>query len=404
MIFLVESLDSTHKRGYLFVEQESMSSLLKYLSTQRITPLSIREIPQMLSFLVPVPKIKIKPEEVIELIESLHLIIKSGLPLHTGLLDLAEDSNSPKFKKMLIGVAEEIHQGKSLSAAFKPYEKAFGVMIINLIHIGEETGQLQVTLERGAQFLKRTLNLKKKAKSALIYPMISLLTVSAAMLTWMIYVLPQMTQLFKEMDVELPAITLFVIALSDFVTNYIGYMIGGFIILIIAFVVVHKKYQKVRFHTDRYILKIPVVKHIVAGFNMAFIAEYLRLALISGIPLFHAMEILQSNIGNEVFQQALKSAYNDVSRGSQLSIAFKKTGLFSPFMIRMMGVGEASGNLDSQLELIAEFYNERVDYYAENIGKLIEPVMLIIVGGFMALIMVALMGPMYDLVGAMGDM
>lgn len=403
MIFLVESIDSGHKRGYLFVEQESMGALLKHLSTQRITPLSIREIPQFLSFLVPVSKIKIKPEEVIELIESLHLIIKSGLPLHTGLLDLAEDSNNPKFKKMLISVAEDIHQGKSLSGAFKPYEKAFGVMIINLIHIGEETGQLQTTLERGAQFLKRTLNLKKKAKSALIYPMISLFTVTAAMLTWMIYVLPQMTQLFKEMDVELPVITLFVIALSDFVTNYIGYMIGATVVLIVVFVMLHKKYQQVRFHTDRYVLKIPIIKHVVAGFNMAFISEYLRLALISGIPLFHALEILQSNISNEVFQKALKSAYNSVSRGSQLSIAFKQTGLFSPFMIRMMGVGEASGNLDNQLELIAEYYNERVDYYADNIGKIIEPVMLIIVGGFMALIMVALMGPMYDLVGAMGD-
>jgi type II secretory pathway component PulF len=250
MIFLVESIDSNHKRGYLFVEQESMAALLKHLSTQRIIPLSIREIPQILSFLVPVASIKIKPEEVIELIESLHLIIKSGLPLHTGLLDLAEDSNNPKFKKMLISVAEDIHQGKSLSGAFKPYEKAFGVMIINLIHIGEETGQLQATLERGAQFLKRTLNLKKKAKSALIYPMISLLTVTAAMLTWMIYVLPQMTQLFKEMNVELPAITLFIIALSDFVTNYIGYIIGGLIVLAIIFVILHKKYQQVRFHTD----------------------------------------------------------------------------------------------------------------------------------------------------------
>jgi type II secretory pathway component PulF len=136
---------------------------------------------------------------------------------------------------------------------------------------------------------------------------------------------------------------------------------------------------------------------------MAFISEYLRLALISGIPLFHALEILQSNISNEVFQKGLKSAYNDVSRGQQLSDAFKKTKLFSPFMIRMMGVGEASGNLDSQLELIAAYYNERVDYYADNIGKIIEPAMLIVVGGFMALVMVGLMGPMYDLIGAMGD-
>jgi type II secretory pathway component PulF len=403
MIFLVESIDSNHKRGYLFVEQESMVALLKHLSTQRIIPLSIREIPQILSFLVPVASIKIKPEEVIELIESLHLIIKSGLPLHTGLLDLAEDSNNPKFKKMLISVAEDIHQGKSLSGAFKPYEKAFGAMIINLIHIGEETGQLQVTLERGAQFLKRTLALKKKAKSALIYPSFAFVTVFGAMLVWMLYVLPQMTDLFKQMNVELPPLTLFIMAMSEFLSNYIGYILVSIVVLIIIFKISHKKQQKVRFHTDRLVLKIPIIKHIVSGFNMAFIAEYLRLALISGVPLFHALEILQHNVTNEVFQKALKSAYYDVSRGLQLSDAFKKTKLFSPFMIRMMGVGEASGNLDSQLELIAQHYNERVDYFAENIGKVIEPVVLIFVGGFMALVMVGLMGPMYDLIGEMAD-
>lgn len=134
---------------------------------------------------------------------------------------------------------------------------------------------------------------------------------------------------------------------------------------------------------------------------MAFIAEYLRLALVSGIPLFNALEILKNNLQNEVFKKALISTHGDVSRGLQLSESFKKTGLFSPFMIRMMSVGEASGNLDSQLELIAQYYNERVDYYAENIGKIIEPAMLIIVGGFMALVMVGLMGPMYDLVSEM---
>lgn len=398
MLFLVENVDSNYKRSYTFMEHESMSALLKYLSAQRIIPLSIREVPQFLSFLLPAARINVKPEEVIELIESLHLIIKSGLPLHTGLLDLSDDATNPKFKKMLITVAEEIHTGKSLSGAFKPYEKALGTMIVNLIHIGEETGQLQTTLERGAQFLKRTLSLKKKAKQALIYPSFALAAVSTAMLVWMIYVLPQMTQLFKEMNVELPPLTVFMMAASEFLTNYIGHLIGGFILFIIIFKILHKKHQPVRFHTDSFILKIPVIKNIVSGFNMAFISEYLRLALISGVPLFNALEILQHNISNEVFQKGLKSAYMDVSKGSQLSEAFKKTSLFSPFMIRMMGVGEASGNLDGQLALIAEHYNEKVDYYAENIGKVIEPVVLILVGGFMALVMVGLMGPMYDLI------
>jgi type II secretory pathway component PulF len=403
MLFLVENIDSAQRRSYSLYDEENISALLKHLSRHRIIPLSIREVPGFFAPFLPAARVKVSPEEVIELIESLHLVIKSGLPLYSGLRDLAEDVDNPKFKKMLITVSEEINSGKSLSAAFKPYEKALDAMIINLIHIGEETGQLQVTLERGAQFLKRTLALKKKAKQALIYPSFAFTTVSAAMLVWMLYVLPQMTDLFKQMNVELPPLTLFLMAASQFLTNYIGYMAIGVVVIIIAFKVLHKKYQRVRFHTDQYILKIPIIKQIVSGFNMAFIAEYLRLALVSGVPLFNALEILKNNIQNEVFQKALISTHRDVSRGLQLSESFKKTGLFSPFMLRMMSVGEASGNLDSQLELIASHYNEKVDYYAENIGKVIEPVVLIFVGGFMALVMVGLMGPMYDLVGQMGN-
>ncbi|MDD5210775.1 MAG: type II secretion system F family protein [Sulfuricurvum sp.] len=403
MLFLVGSIDATQHRSYSLYDEESISALLKHLARHRITPLSIREVPSFFTPFLPAARVNVSPEEVIELIESLHLVIKSGLPLYSGLFDLAEDAENPKFKKMLITVAEEINSGKSLSAAFIPYKKALGMMIINLIHIGEETGQLQATLERGAQFLKRTLALKKKAKQALIYPSFAFATVSAAMLVWMLYVLPQMTDLFKQMNVKLPPLTLFLMAASEFLTNYIGYMAVGLVALIVAFKVLHKKYQKVRFHTDKYILKIPIIKHIVSGFNMAFISEYLRLALVSGVPLFNALEILKNNLQNEVFQKALIATHYDLSRGLQLSESFKKTELFSPFMLRMMSVGEASGNLDSQLELIASHYNEKVDYYAENIGKVIEPVVLIFVGGFMALVMVGLMGPMYDLIGQMGN-
>ncbi|MCW8821744.1 MAG: type II secretion system F family protein, partial [Sulfurovum sp.] len=146
--------------------------------------------------------------------------------------------------------------------------------------------------------------------------------------------------------------------------------------------------------------KIPIVKHVVSSFNIAFISEYLRLALVSGVPLLGALETLKNNISNEIFKEALIHASEEVTKGNQLSASLGKSKLFTPFMLRMMSVGESSGALESQLSHISEYYNKKVDYYAENIGKFIEPVVLIIVGGFMALIMVGLMGPMYDLISA----
>ncbi len=400
MLFLVRSLNHKGQSTVDFFEASTQDKLLERLEQQQIIALNITHIPSFLAPLLSSGGSKIKQEEVIELMESLYLVIKSGLPIHQGILDLAEDSDNKRFRNMLIQIADDVHRGKSLAVSFEPYKNVVGAMILNLIRIGEETGQLQVTLQRGASFLRRITSLKKKAKSALIYPSFAFFAVMGAMLVWMIYVLPQMTELFKEMDVELPPLTVAMMSISDFLSKYIGYIILAIIIIIIIFKISHKKFKNVRWHTDKIVLKIPIIKDVVSSFNIAFISEYLRLALISGVPLFSALETLKNNINNELFQKALIEASSEVEKGNQLSNAFKKTKLFTPFMLRMMSVGESSGSLDSQLELISEYYYEKVDYYAENIGKFIEPVVLIIVGGFMALVMVGLMGPMYDLISA----
>jgi type II secretory pathway component PulF len=398
MLFLVRSLNSKGQSTHDFFEAADYDILLQRLEQQQVIALSITNLPAFLAPILISANSKISQEEVIELMESMYLVIKSGLPLHQGILDLAEDSDNKRFKNMLLQIADDIHRGKSLAVSFEPYKSVVGVMILNLIRIGEETGQLQVTLQRGASFLRRITALKKKAKSALIYPSFAFFAVMGAMLVWMIYVLPQMTELFKEMDVELPPLTVAMMAISDFLSKYIGYMILSIFIILIIFKISHKKFKDVRWHTDRIVLKTPIIKEVVSSFNIAFISEYLRLALVSGVPLFSALETLKNNINNELFQKALIEASAEVEKGNQLSNAFKRTKLFTPFMLRMMSVGESSGSLDSQLELISEYYYEKVDYYAENIGKFIEPVVLIIVGGFMALVMVGLMGPMYDLI------
>ncbi len=400
MHFFVRSLNHQGQSAYDIVEAKSYDYLLQQLQQQQVIPLGITEIPKLLSPFTLSGRGKISQEEVIELMENMHLVLKSGLPLYQGLIDLAEDSNNKHFKNMLFRIADDIRMGKSLSKAFEPYSDVVSIVILNFIRIGEETGQLQATLQRSATFLNNIVTLKKKAKSALIYPLFAFFAVMGAMLVWLIYVLPQMVELFKEMDVDLPSLTLFIMGISNFLSMYIAYLLAGLVIFIVFFKIIHKKSKKVRWYTDHFILKIPIIKHVVSGFNIAFISEYLRLALVSGVPLLGALETLKNNINNEVFKEALIHASAEVKRGKQLSSSLAKDRLFTPFMLRMMSVGESSGTLESQFGHISDYYYKKVDYYAENIGKFIEPVVLIIVGGFMALIMVGLMGPMYDLIGA----
>lgn len=401
MHFFVLSINRRGQKGVDFLEASDYNILLKNLERDMVYPLKIFKLPASISSSVPSGRTKVSTYEVIEMMDNLHLVIKSGLPLHQGIVDLAEDSDNKKFKNMMSHIADDINRGKSLSGAFAPYKDIVGVMILNLMKIGEETGQLELTLKRGSTFLRRITELKKKAKSALIYPSFAFIAVMGAMLVWMIYVLPQMTGLFSEMNVELPLITRVMMQLSDFLANYIGHMIAILVFLLVLFKIFHKKYKKVRWHTDKFMLKVPVIREVITSFNTAFISEYLRLALVSGIPIFSALETLGKNIKNEVFQHSLEEATKDVARGSQLSAAFLKTAVFPAFSIRMMRVGESAGTLESQLEIVSNHYYERVDNFAENIGKIIEPVVLIIVGGFMAMVMVGLMGPMYDLISNM---
>ena len=401
MLFLVKYITAEGKSGFSIIESQNHVTLEKKLQQEQMLPIGIKELPAFISKIMPRRVGKISPDEIVELMESLHLIIKSGLPLQEGLQDLAKESKNKRFKDMLLYIADAVNNGQSLSNAFETYKDVMGNVILNLVKIGEQTGQLEATLKRAANFLKRTISLKKKAKGALIYPSFAFIAVIGAMLVWMIYVMPQIIGLFKEMDIKLPALTLGIIAISDFLLAYWVYMIGLLIGFVIVFKVAHTRYKKVRLYTDKLILKIPVIKQIVSSFNIAFIAEYLRLALVSGVPVFSALESLRENLKNEVFQEALNMATQEVGKGSQISQAFAKTAVFTPFTVRMMGVGESSGSLDSQLELIAEHYYERVNYFAENIGKVIEPVVLIFVGIFMAIVIAGLMGPMYDLISSM---
>ena len=398
MHFFVKSITKDGKTGFDFIESQSYTTLLKKLQQDQAIPISISALPAFISKIIPKGQTKVSPDEVVELMESLHLVIKSGLPLYEGLQELAKESDNKRFRDMMLYIANAINNGQSLSTAFEAYKNVVGTIILNLIKIGEETGQLEATLKRAADFLKRTIALKRKAKGALIYPTFAFVAVLGAMLVWMIYVLPQMLDLFKSMDIKLPALTLGIIAVSNFLSAYGIYLLASIILMIIGFKILHKKYQKVRLFTDKMILKIPVVKEIISGFNIAFISEYLRLALVSGVPIFNALQSLTENLKNEVFKQALSASTEEVSKGSQISTAFSKTGIFTPFTIRMIGVGESSGSLDSQLDLIAEHYYDRVNYFAENIGKVIEPVVLVFVGGFMALVIAGLLGPMYDLI------
>ena len=398
-LYLIEAVDRTGNKVKKVFETEDENQLFSILEYSGITPLKIKKLPNYFKYLnFRRFFYRIKRSEIIEILENLHLIVKSGLPINTALMDLAEDAENPAVKNMLTDISFKVRSGEVLSSALKKYRDIFSDVVISLIKIGEETGSLDKTLKDAAEHLRKLEELKAKTKQALIYPAFAFFATIGAMLFWMIYVLPKITNAFKNFGIELPITTKILIWSSDFIKSYILLIIGLLIFLIFMVNILRLKNAKFRYITDKLLLRFPVLGIIIVNFNYAFFAEYIRLMITSGLPLYQSLQIMEKAMKNFVFKTAVKNVYQSITVGTAFSESLREQNLFSPLIIRMISIGEQTGKLDEQLNYISKYYYDKVDYISQNIAKMIEPIVIGIIGAFMLIIMLGLIGPIYELI------
>ena len=303
---------------------------------------------------------------------------------------------------MLQDVAFRIQGGQSISTAMARYEKVIGTIAVNLIRIGEETGNLDKIFKDISDHYRRIEDFVSKVKQALIYPAFALTAITIALVFWLVFVLPRLAELFKSLNVQLPGITLFVLGFSEFLQRNILFILLGFGVLVSVFLLARSKSERFRYVTDRAFLKIPIINMILYSFNYAFFSEYMRLMITAGVSLYDTLQTLENSFRNRVFKRAMGYIKEFVSGGGSISEGMRRTGVFPSLMVRMVAVGEETGGLDQQLDYLAQYYYNRLDYITQNIAKILEPVIIITVGGFMALIMVSLLLPIYDLISQIG--
>ncbi len=397
-LYFVEAIDNRgNKVKKIFsIEEES---LLTYLEFSNLTPLKIRQLPEFVKYInFRRLKGKIKRSEIIEILENLHLIVKSGIPLNTGILDLADDAQNPVLKDMLYDIAFKIQGGMLLSEAVEKYRQNFSDIVITLFKIGEETGSLDKTLKDAAEHLKRIDDIVSKTKQALIYPAFAVTAILGAIIFWVVYVLPKLTKMFKDLGIELPVITEYFLTVSQFLINYGLLIIVTIFVLGITLKIAKDRNDKVKYAVDKTLLKFPVIKTVLNNFYYAFFSEYLRLMIKAGLPINRALDILSNSLRNFVFKTAIKNTKLKVEEGYSLANALKEEKIFSPLIIRMISVGEQTGGLEEQLEYISSYYYYKVDYTSQNIAKMIEPIVIGIVGVFLLLVIISIIGPIYDLI------
>lgn len=345
----------------------------------------------------------VKRLDIIECVRNLSVMLTAGIPLLSALEDSIEATENKTLKSALSDAKKEIELGTNFSDALSRQRGIFPDILVRLVRVGESTGRLDKSLNDVADHLQRVEDLSQAIKRSLFYPVFAIVTTTGAMIFWFVFVLPKIMNVIQEMGVELPFITRVLMAVSNAVSSY-WYVIAGTVIAFIIVIQVMRTREKTRYYYDFMLLKLPIVKLIVYNKLLALFTEQMRILIVAGLTIDRTLDIVAGVIDNLVFRRAILDVRENVLLGSRISDNLKEHKIFPPMVTRMVNAGERSGNLDTQFSFLSGYYIKKLDDISDKLGKMIEPILLSIVGLAFILILMAVLLPVYELVSKVGKM
>lgn len=336
-------------------------------------------------------------EEKMFFTQNLHVMLHSGISLSVALDTLAEQTKNPRFKMILADVKQSVEKGTSLYDSLTVHKKVFGELFVNMVQAGEQSGQLESTLIQLRMQMKKDHDLRSKVKGAMIYPTVVIIAMIGVMITVVTFVIPKLTDLFTESNLELPLPTRILIAASEFMTTY-GIIVGIFAVAFFVFFIRFIKKPPGKKYWDGFLLKAPIAAPIIKKINLARFSRTLSSLLKTDIPIVESFEITHKTLGNYHYQQVVKTAAEKLKKGISVTEALKReSDLYPPLIVQMISVGEESGSLDTILENLAVFYEETVTETMANFSSIIEPVLILLLGLGVGGIAVSVIMPIYSL-------
>ena len=380
------------------IEAPDQTAALSQLKRLRIVNLVIKEKPKNLFANVAFFKPKVTGKDVVIFTRQLSTMIDAGLPLVQGLQILEKQQDNSTFKDVLTTVRSDVEAGSTLADSMRKHPKVFDNLFNNMIEAGETGGILDTILSRLAVFMEKSMALKKKIKGAMTYPTICLAISILILAVILIFVVPVFETMFKDFGSSLPLPTLFLVNLSNLVKDYFIFIIIGFFILVMIF----KKFyatEKGRLIVDRYVLKAPVFGMLLRKVAVAKFTRTLSTMLHSGVPILEALQVVAKTSGNKIIENAVYRVADSIAEGRPIAEPLEESGVFPNMVVQMINVGESVGALDTMLEKIADFYDEEVDQAVENLTAMIEPFMMVFLGGMIGGIVVAMYLPIFKIAG-----
>lgn len=367
-----------------------------YLKKLRITPTSVKPKPKDMLAGVSFFQAKVTGRDVVIFTRQLSTMIDAGLPLVQSLEILANQQENPTLKRVLREIKADVETGTTFAEAMKRHPQVFDNLFCNMIEAGEIGGILDTILGRLAGFMEKSMNLKKKVKGAFTYPVICLCISVVILGVILIFVVPTFEKMFADFGAALPVPTQIVVGMSRFVQTKILYLIGIFFAVFFAF----KKYYKTdsgNRRIDALSLKAPVFGDLILKVAVAKFTRTLGTMLQSGVPILDALKVVGRTAGNRVIETAVFRVAESISEGRSIAEPLEETGVFPNMVVQMISVGEATGALDAMLSKIADFYDDEVDQAVDNLTAMIEPFMMVFLGGMVGALVVAMYLPIFQM-------
>ncbi len=324
-------------------------------------------------------------------------MIGSGMPIAQSLHAIGKGHEKKSVENLLGGITSDVESGTSLSSALAKHPLHFNRLYTSLVAAGEESGKLDTLLDRVATYQEKMEYIRKKIKSAMTYPISVLVIAIAVTIVLLIFVIPQFEELFQDFGADLPALTRTVVDLSRWMQDHWWKFIGGIVGAIFGLKAFHKRSEKFQFALDRLLLKAPIFGVVLKKSALARYSRTLGIVFGAGVPLVEGMNTVASSTGNRIYEQAVLEIKTKVSTGQTLAQSMEETGLFPNMMLQMVSSGEESGELEVMLGKVADFYESEVDEAVENLASLIEPIMIVILGGIIGTMILAMYMPIFKL-------
>jgi type IV pilus assembly protein PilC len=324
-------------------------------------------------------------------------MMQAGVPLVQSFEIIGQGNDKPAMQKLILGIKTEVEGGVSLAEALAKYPLYFDPLFINLVNAGEQSGALETMLDKLATYKEKTEALKAKVKKALFYPIAVLCVAFVVTLILLVFVVPQFEELFDSFGADLPALTVFVIRLSEFMQKWWYMIAGGIGGAVYMFLRIKKTSPKLQEAVDRFMLKAPVIGEITTKSAIARFSRTLETMSAAGVPLVEAMESVAGATGNIIYHDASLKIRDEVSQGTQLQTSMRNTGLFPNMAIQMVSIGEESGSLDGMLAKVADFYENEVDNAVDALTSLLEPLIMSVLGVLVGGLIIAMYLPIFKL-------